>query len=93
MTSYSTISPLGLSGPCQAKVTLSLLRLSFSTTLTAAQEEENSNVRASARVTLARKNEKKPKKPTYGGGEGGESFLRRTVNPLSHENSEWNNCV
>lgn len=39
MTSYSTIAPLGLSGPCQAKVTLSLLRLSFSTTLTAANEE------------------------------------------------------
>lgn len=35
MTSYSTITPLGLSGPCQAKVTLSLLLLSFNTTLTA----------------------------------------------------------
>lgn len=41
MTSYSTITPLGLSGPCQAKVTLSLLRLSFSTTLTAVQEKKN----------------------------------------------------
>lgn len=41
MTSYSTISPLGLSGPCQAKVTLSLLRLSFSTTLTVEKKRKS----------------------------------------------------
>lgn len=92
MTSYSTITPLGLSGPCQAKVTLSLLRLSFSTTLTAAQERKTATSERQRGSRLQGKTKKK-KKITNGGGEGGEPFLRRTVNQLCNENSEWKNCV
>lgn len=44
MTSYSTMTPFGLSGPCQASVILSLLFLSFRITFTANRVRQRHNV-------------------------------------------------
>lgn len=44
MTSYSTMTPFGLSGPCQASVILSLLFLSFRITFTVNRERQWHNV-------------------------------------------------
>ena len=80
MTSYSTIAPLGLSGPCQAKVTLSLLRLSFNTTLTAAQQRGRGGKREQQRGTVQRNvGKQNMKKEAEGAGCGGVEWDFRRV--------------